>query len=75
MKSFAKISLLFALIITGRYLQPAVATSLATTHPVSTTQVLPLVLARYTSTPLLGAQANPEHSQPTQMRSSQGYFL
>lgn len=75
MKSFAKISSLFALIIFGRYLQPAATASLATTRPASTVQVLPLALARYTSTPLLQAQADPGQPQPTRLQAPRGYFL
>jgi hypothetical protein len=74
MKSFAKISSLFALIIIGRYLQPAATASVATTRPVSTVQALPLALARYTSTPLLKAQPDPGQSS-VQMQSPNGYFL
>lgn len=75
MKSFAKISLLFALIITGRYLQPAATASIATTRPASSVQVLPLALARYTSTPLLQPQPDPGQTQSAQMQSPNGYFL
>ena len=75
MKSFAKISSLFALIIIGRYLQPEVNASLATARPVPAAQVLPLALARYTSTPLLNSRLNPEQTQPAQMQSPRGYFL
>ena len=75
MKSFAKLSLLFALIIIGRYLQPAVIAPLATTHLAPTVQALPLALARYTSTPLLQTQTYPEQPQAVQTQPLQGYFL
>jgi hypothetical protein len=75
MKSFAKISSLFALIIIGRYLQPAATASLATTRPAPTAQALPLELARYTSTPLLQLQSDPVKFQATQTQSPRGYFL
>jgi len=75
MKSFAKISSLFALIIIGRYLQPAATASLATTRPASTVQVLPLALARYTSTPLLQSQPDPGQPQAAQMQAPHNYFL
>jgi hypothetical protein len=75
MKSFAKISSLFALIIVGRYLQPTATAPLATTHPVPSVQVLPLALARYTSTPLQQTQSDAEQSQFTQMQPQRGYFL
>lgn len=56
MKSFVKISLLFALIITGRYLQPTATATLAARPAAPTSaQALPLVLARYTTTPQLSA--------------------
>lgn len=68
MKSFAKVSLLFALIIVGRYLQPTASAPLAT-RPVPTAQVLPLALARYTTSP------KPQHNQPQDEELSNGYFL
>lgn len=51
MKSFAKVSVLFALIITGRYMQPAAPATVATRPAPAATQALPLVLARYTAAP------------------------
>jgi hypothetical protein len=76
MKSFAKISSLFALIIIGRYLQPAAIAPLATTRPsIPSVQALPLALARYTSTPLLQSQPTPRQAQAAQTQSSRGYFL
>ncbi|MBJ6145032.1 hypothetical protein [Hymenobacter sp. BT559] len=76
MKSFAKISSLFALIIIGRYLQPAAIAPLATTRPSTpTVQALPLALARYTSTPLLKPKPIPEQAQTAQSQASRGYFL
>lgn len=75
MKSFAKISSLFALIIFGRYLQPAATTPIATTRPAPTAQVLPLELARYTSTPMLQLQSDPVQIQSTQSQAPRGYFL
>ncbi|MGI4742208.1 MAG: hypothetical protein ACRYG7_44185 [Janthinobacterium lividum] len=68
MKSFAKFSLLFALIIVGRYLQPMASAPLAT-RVTPATQVLPLALARYTATPSLP----PTLRQPAQPPRS--YFL
>ena len=73
MKSFAKISSLFALIIIGRYLQPAAIAPVATTRPTATIQALPLALARYTATPLL--TSNPGQPQAAKMQSPNGYFL
>jgi hypothetical protein len=70
MKSFAKIGLLFALIITGRYLQPAATASVAA-HSAPTPRTLPLALARYTN------PTQPEQMQPAPMQPQQptGYFL
>lgn len=70
MKSFAKIGLLFALIITGRYLQPAATASVAA-HPAPTPRTLPLALARYTN-PTQPEQMQP---QPMQLQQPTGYFL
>ncbi|RZK21881.1 MAG: hypothetical protein EOO56_10485 [Hymenobacter sp.] len=76
MKSFIKISSLFALIIIGRYLQPAAIASIAAARPAPTVQVLPLALARYTSTPLLQAQPHPGHAKAIQMQQpTQGYYF
>jgi hypothetical protein len=70
MKSFAKIGLLFALIITGRYLQPAATVSVVA-HSASVPRTLPLALARYTN------PTQPEQMQPAPLRPQQptGYFL
>jgi hypothetical protein len=70
MKSFAKIGLLFALIITGRYLQPAATASVAA-HSAPTPRTLPLALARYTN------PTQPEQMQhaPMQPQQPTGYFL
>ena len=71
MKSFAKVSLLFALIIVGRYLQPTAPAALAT-RPAPAAQVLPLplALARYNTSP------KPKPSHPVQDEQlSNGYFL
>ena len=70
MKSFAKVGLLFALIIAGRYLQPVAPASVAA-RPTSIPRTLPLALARYTNPP------KPEQNQPapTQSQQPNGYFL
>jgi len=70
MKSFAKVGLLFALIITGRYLQPVASSSVAA-RPATASHALPLELARYINTPQL------EQNQPTPLQTPrpQGYFL
>jgi hypothetical protein len=70
MKSFAKVGLLFALIITGRYLQPAASPSVAA-RPATTPRALPLALARYTNL------TQPEQNQttPNQPQQPEGYFL
>lgn len=68
MKSFAKVTLLFALIITGRYLQP-VAPSTVATRPAPSTQALPLALARYTMAPV------PVQNLPAQSPATPGYYL
>ena len=68
MKSFAKVSVLFALIILGRYLQPVLPTPLAN-RPALPTQVLPVVLARYTSVPQL------QFTKLVQPQPATGYFL
>ena len=70
MKSFAKVGLLFALIITGRYLQPA-ATSSVAASPATPTRTLPLALARYINTP----QSEQSQAIPTQSQQPEGYFL
>jgi hypothetical protein len=76
MKSFVKISSLFALIIIGRYLQPAAIASVAAARPAPTVQVLPLTLARYTSSPTLQTQPTPGQPQATYMQQSlQGYYF
>ena len=71
MKAFAKLSLLFALIITGRYMQPAATATLAT-RPASivNTQALPLVLARYTAPPQLSVIRPQKNTQ-----ASYAYYL
>ena len=68
MKSFAKVSLLFTLIILGRYLQPTAPAPLAAS-PAPTKQVLPLALARYTTTP------KPKSTLPQDDQVPTGYFL
>ena len=76
MKSFIKISSLFALIIIGRYLQPAAIASIAAARPAPTVQVLPLTLARYTSTPVLQTQPTSGQTQTPHMQQSlQGYYF
>ena len=65
MNSFAKVTLLFALIITGRYLQPTASAPLATRPAPAATQALPLVLARYTAAPRLQAAATRQRPQAT----------
>jgi hypothetical protein len=65
MKSFAKLSLLFALIITGRYMQPTAIATLATQSASAVnTQALPLVLARYTTAPQLSAIQPQKNTTP-----------
>jgi len=70
MKSFAKIGLLFALIITGRYLQPAASPAVAT-HSTTAPRTLPLALARYTNPP----QAEQNQHIPAPPQQPSGYFL
>jgi hypothetical protein len=70
MKSFAKVGLLFALIITGRYLQPAASPSVAA-RPAITHRALPLALARYTNPP----QTGENQLTPTSSQQPTGYFL
>ncbi len=70
MKSFAKVGLLFALIITGRYLQPAASASVAA-RPATTLRTLPLALARYTNP----AQPMPDQPAPASSQQPTGYFL
>jgi hypothetical protein len=70
MKSFAKIGLLFALIITGRYLQPAASPSVAA-RPATTHRALPLALARYTNP----TQAEQNQVAPIPSQQPTGYFL
>jgi hypothetical protein len=69
MKSFAKVGLLFALIITGRYLQPAASPSVAD-RP-ATHRALPLALARYTNPP----QTEQNKLTPISAQQPTGYFL
>jgi hypothetical protein len=71
MKAFAKLSLLFALIITGRYMQPAATATLAT-RPASlvNTQALPLVLARYAAPPKFAAIQSQKNTS-----ALQAYYL
>jgi hypothetical protein len=73
MKSFAKIGLLFALIITGRYLQPAASPVAATTTTTTPTahRTLPLALARYTNPP----QAEQDQNSQVPPQQPSGYFL
>ncbi|RZK13599.1 MAG: hypothetical protein EOO56_26740 [Hymenobacter sp.] len=70
MKSFAKVSLLFALILTGRYLQlTAPATALA--RPVASSgPALPQVLTRYVAVVSTKPAMLPQAAQPVR-----GYFL
>ena len=69
MKSFAKLSLLFALVICGRYIQPA---AFATQAPSSAPSVptLPLTLTHY-STPSQKAHI----PQPPATQPKSDYFL
>ena len=69
MKSFAKVGLLFALIITGRYLQPAASPVAA--RPATTPRTLPLALARYTNPP----QTEQNQLDPIPSQQPTGYFL
>jgi hypothetical protein len=71
MKSFTKLSLLFALIIIGRYMQPAATASLAI-RPASvvSAQALPLVLARYTAPPQFSTIQPQKNTQ-----ALQAYYL
>jgi hypothetical protein len=71
MKAFAKLSLLFALIITGRYMQPAATAKLAT-RPASAIniQALPLVLTRYAAPLQLSVVQSQKNTQ-----ALQAYYL
>jgi hypothetical protein len=70
MKSFAKVGLLFALIITGRYLQPAASPSVAA-RPATVHRALPLALARYTNPP----KTEQNQLDPISPQQPTGYFL
>ena len=65
MKSFAKISLLFALIIAGRFVQPTATASLAT-RPAAVSPAFTHYVAPIESTVI---------SQHSASKPSRGYFL
>lgn len=70
MKSIAKVSLLFALIIAGRYLQPAAPATAFARSVASSRPALPPVLTRYVALASTKPAVRPQANRP-----AQGYFL
>ncbi|RZK27868.1 MAG: hypothetical protein EOO63_12495 [Hymenobacter sp.] len=71
MKSFAKVSLLFGLIVLGRYLQPTAPAPTLAFATAGSTPALPSVLTRYVA---LSPKQLP-YSYHYNTQPAQGYFL